>query len=153
MIKTLTLGGVEVKFKSSAATNILYKRAFREDITMKLTEYSQNAKNLKKLRASMAEIRASEEMSDEEKAEKLREITMNPAYVKALDFYNDTLPKLAYVMMLEGTFDAAKIFTELNEDKYLIWLMSLDQDDLTENLNEVLDIWRVGARGTSKAKN
>ena len=35
-----------MKFKSSAATNLLYKRVFKEDILLKLAEYSKNIKEM-----------------------------------------------------------------------------------------------------------
>ena len=55
MERKIKVGENEVMFKSSAATNILYKKAFGEDILVKLTEYTKNLKELKKIHDTLTD--------------------------------------------------------------------------------------------------
>lgn len=152
MIKEIAMGDAVVKFKASAATNILFKRAFREDITVKLTEYSKRTTELKKLQDEIAQVRSTD-LSEDEKLERLNSIMGSQAFVESNEFNSETLPKLAYIMYLEANVPVTEIFGKLSEEGYLTWLMTMDQADISNNLSEILSIWREGARMTSKAKN
>lgn len=153
MEKTITIGEREFKFKSSAATNILYKRAFKEDILVKLSEYAKSIKELNKLKASVDALKNAEGKTEEEILAELNALMNSDAYVKTQDFSSDTLPKLAYIMFLEANENIKTIFTKLNEDNYLEWLMTVDQDELLTVTGEVMDIWQAGTKSHSKPKN
>ena len=153
MEKTITIGEREFKFKSSAATNILYKRAFKEDILVKLSEYAKSIKELNKLKASVDALKNAEGKTEEEILAELNALMNSDAYVKTQDFSSDTLPKLAYIMFLEANENIKTIFTKLNEDNYLEWLMTVDQDELLTVTGEVMDIWQAGTKTHSKPKN
>ena len=153
MEKTITIGEREFKFKSSAATNILYKRAFKEDILVKLSEYAKSIKELNKLKASVDALKNAERKTEEEILAELNSLMNSDAYVKTQDFSSDTLPKLAYIMFLEANENIKTIFTKLNEDNYLEWLMTVDQDELLTVTGEVMDIWQAGTKSHSKPKN
>ena len=153
MEKTITIGERELKFKSSAATNILYKRAFKEDILVKLSEYAKSIKELNKLKASVDALKNAEGKTEEEILAELNALMNSDAYVKTQDFSSDTLPKLAYIMFLEANENIKTIFTKLNEDNYLEWLMTVDQDELLTVTGEVMDIWQAGTKSHSKPKN
>ena len=153
MEKTITIGEREFKFKSSAATNILYKRAFKEDILVKLSEYAKSIKELNKLKASVDALKKAEGKTEEEILAELNALMNSDAYVKTQDFSSDTLPKLAYIMFLEANENIKTIFTKLNEDNYLEWLMTVDQDELLTVTGEVMDIWQAGTKSHSKPKN
>ena len=153
MEKTITIGEREFKFKSSAATNILYKRAFKEDILVKLSEYAKSIKELNKLKASVDALKNAERKTEEEILAELNSLMNSDAYVKTQDFSSDTLPKLAYIMFLEANENIKTIFTKLNEDYYLEWLMTVDQDELLTVTGEVMDIWQAGTKSRSKPKN
>ena len=153
MEKTITIGEREFKFKSSAATNILYKRAFKEDILVKLSEYAKSIKELNKLKASVDALKNAERKTEEEILAELNSLMNSDAYVKTQDFSSDTLPKLAYIMFLEANENIKTIFTKLNEDNYLEWLMTVDQDELLTVTGEVMDIWQAGTKSPSKPKN
>ena len=153
MEKTITIGEREFKFKSSAATNILYKRAFKEDILVKLSEYAKSIKELNKLKASVDALKNAEGKTEEEILAELNSLMNSDAYVKTQDFSSDTLPKLAYIMFLEANENIKTIFTKLNEDNYLEWLMTVDQDELLTVTGEVMDIWQAGTKSHSKPKN
>lgn len=153
MEKIITLGEKEMKLKSSAATNILFKRAFKEDITVLLQSYTKNMKELQAMQKKIADLRADESIPREQVLEQMGELMQSDTYLRASSFQTDTLPKLSYIMYLEGNEPVDKIFSKLNEEQYLYWLMEIDQDELSKLTGEVLGIWRAGARSTSKLKN
>ena len=153
MEKTITIGEREFKFKSSAATNILYKRAFKDDILVRLTEYTKYSKELIGLKAELNKLKNSEGKTEEEVLKEFDDLTNSDAFVKTQEFSSDTLPKLAYIMFLEANENIKTIFTKLNEDNYLEWLMTVDQDELLTVTGEVMDIWQAGTKTHSKPKN
>lgn len=153
MKKVITLGDKEIAFKSSAATNILFKRTFREDITLLLQSYTKDMKELKVMQAKIADLRADETKTQEEVLAAMGELMQSEVFIKASSFQSETLPKLAFIMHLEATETVDNLFNKLNESEYLIWLMTIDQNDLSQVTSEVMDIWRAGAQVTSKPKN
>lgn len=153
MIKAIELNEKEMKFKSSAATNILYKKAFGEDVLVKLTTYTKNLKELKNMQARMAELREEKDRPQAEILEEMNSIMQSDAFVTSSQFSNETLPKLAYIMYLEANVKIDDIFHKLNEEAYLAWLMEIDQDELLKVTGDVIDIWQAGARTHSKLKN
>lgn len=152
-MKTIQIGDKEMKFQSSAATNILYKRVFNEDVLLKLTEYSKNLKEMQKLQAKANELRADTERPKDEVLAEMNELLNSDVFVKANEFQTDTLPQLAFIMWLEANEPAEQIFAKLNQKQYLFWLMTINQDDLLAVTHEVMDIWQSGARTHSKPKN
>lgn len=153
MIKAIELNEKEMKFKSSAATNILYKKAFGEDVLVKLTTYTKNLKELKNMQARMAELREEKDRPQAEILEEMNSIMQSDAFVTSSQFSSETLPKLAYIMYLEANVKIDDIFHKLNEEAYLAWLMEIDQDELLKVTGDVIDIWQAGARTHSKLKN
>ena len=153
MDRTIQMGEKEVKFKSSAATNLLYKRVFGEDILIKLAEYSKNIKEMQKANAEVKAMQADESKSKTEILEAMNEYLNSDVFVKANEFQRDTLPQLAFIMWLEANEPAEKIFSKLNQEQYLFWLMTIDQDELLAVTSQVIDIWQSGAKNHSKPKN
>lgn len=151
MIKTIKLGETEVKLKSSAATNILYKKAFGEDILVQLSQYAKSSKKLRKMQTDVDAMRADETKSQEEILEAMSTILESEEYKVADSFKSDTLPKLAYIMVVEA--NEKDIFSKLNEEQYLYWLMTIDQDELLEVTGEVMDVWQAGSKTHSIPKN
>lgn len=144
--KTITL-------KSSAATNILYKKLFREDILIKLADYSKNYKELSKMQERINALRTDSSKTQEEILAEMSSCLESDAYKATNDFSTDTLPKLAYIMYLEANEKIDTIFSKLTEEHYLYWLLSIDQDDLLSITGEVMDIWKSGAKTNSHPKN
>ena len=147
------MGEKEVKFKSSAATNLLYKRVFGEDILLKLAEYSKNIKEMQKANAEVKAMQADESKSKTEILEAMNNYLNSDVFVKANEFQRDTLPQLAFIMWLEANEPAEKIFSKLNQEQYLFWMMTIDQDELLDATSQVIDIWQSGAKNHSKPKN
>lgn len=152
MIKTITLGEKEVKLKSSAATNILYKKAFGDDILTNLSRYAKSTKKLQKMQADLNAMREDTTKTPEEILEVSTAILDSEEYKVADTFRNETMPRLSFIMWLEAN-ESEHLFQKLNEEQYLFWLMTVDQDELIDLVGEVMDIWQAGARTHSKPKN
>ena len=153
MEKTIEMGEKTIKLKSSAATNILFKRVFHEDILLKLTEYSKNLNEMQTLQAKANELREATDKPKEQILAEMNELLNSEVFVKANEFQSDTLPKLAFIMWLEANEPTEKLFTKLNEEQYLFWLMTINQDELLDVTGQVMEIWQNGARTHSKLKN
>lgn len=153
MEKRLTLNETEMVFKSSAATNILYKKAFGEDILLKLTNYTKNLKDLKDMQAKLASLKDDISKTTEEKVAIMNEITSSEAFTFTNKFSSETLPKLAYIMYLEANTKIEDIFKKLNEESYLVWLMGINQDELLKITKDVMELWQAGAKTHSSPKN
>lgn len=153
MEKRLTLNETEMVFKSSAATNILYKKAFGEDILLKLTNYTKNLKDLKDMQAKLASLKDDTSKTTEEKVAIMNEITSSEAFAFTNKFSSETLPKLAYIMYLEANTKIEDIFKKLNEESYLVWLMGINQDELLKITKDVMELWQAGAKTHSSPKN
>lgn len=153
MERAIKIGEKEMMFKSSAATNILYKKAFGEDLIVKLSSYTKNLKELQKMRDAVDVVKADPNKTQEEILEAMNELMASDAFVSTQTFASETLPKLAYIMSLEASQKVGNIFSKLNEESYLTWLMDIDQDDLLEVTGQVMDIWQSGAKTHSKPKN
>lgn len=153
MERAIKIGEKEMMFKSSAATNILYKKAFGEDLIVKLSSYTKNLKELQKMRDAVDVVKEDPNKTQEEILEAMNELMASDAFVSTQTFASETLPKLAYIMSLEASQKVGNIFSKLNEESYLTWLMDIDQDDLLEVTGQVMDIWQSGAKTHSKPKN
>lgn len=153
MEKTILLGEKEMKLKSSAATNILYKKVFREDILLKLTEYSKNLKELQKMQAKIDEFRKDETKPKEEILSEMNALLNSDVFKASSEFQSDTLPKLAFIMYVEANVPVDKLMAKLTEEQYLFWLMTIDRDELLGVVGQVMDIWQAGAQTHSKPKN
>lgn len=153
MEKTIVLGEKQIKIKSSAATNILYKKVFREDILVKLTEYSHNIKEMQNLQKKVEALKVDTEKPKEQVLSEMTEILNSDVFKKSSEFQSETLPRLAFIMWLEANESVGTLFTKLNEEQYLFWLMTIDQDELLGVTGEVMDVWQAGARTHSKPKN
>ncbi len=153
MEKVIKVNEKELRFKSSAATNILYKKAFQDDVLVKLTSYTKNLKELKSMQAKITELRKDETKQQEEILSEMNALMTSDIYVSSQAFMSDTLPRLAYIMWLEANTKIEDIFHKLNEEQYLIWLMGIDQDELLAVTGEVMELWQAGAKQHSKPKN
>lgn len=153
MERQITINEKTMLFKSSAATNILYKKAFGEDILVKLTNYAKNLKDLKDMQAKLASLKDDETTTTEQKIAVMNEITSSETFTFTNKFSSETLPRLAYIMYLEANVKVEDIFHKLNEEAYLVWLMGINQDDLLTVTGEVMELWQLGAKTHSKPKN
>ena len=153
MEKVITVNDKEMKFKSSAATNILYKKAFGDDILVKLTSYTKNLKELKSMQAKIASLKDDKTRSQEEILNEMNTLMNSDIFISSQAFTSETLPRLAYIMWLEANTKIEDIFRKLNEEQYLFWLMGIDQDELLAVTGEVMELWQAGAKQHSRPKN
>lgn len=153
MEKVIKINDKEIKFKSSAATNILYKRAFHDDILLKLTSYTKNVKELNSMRAKLANLKEDKSKPQEEILAAMNELMTSDVFISTKAFTSETLPRLAYIMWLEANEKIDTIFSKLNEDYYLGWLMEIDRDELLTITGDIMELWQAGAKNHSKPKN
>lgn len=149
MIKTIVFGEKEEKFKASAATSILYKRLFKEEVQERLTEYSKNTKEIRKLQAELLAVRALED--SEEKQEKMQDISTKLLPLNS--FVEDFVPKFAYITWLEANCTNGEVFTKLTEADFFAWLMEHESKDFTTISKDLLELWTENAKPSVKAKN
>lgn len=158
MIETIIIGEKEIRFKASAATPILFKRAFKQDLTQELAGYAKQYKEAKKLqeiiRSSVNDPEDGFETRSEEEIEKvLLAVTQSPEYIEMSAQAADLLPKLAYIMYLEANVEQKAIFSKLSEDEYIFWLSQYDQTDLQPHFGDFMRMWNGNSKTTSKPKN
>lgn len=153
MEKTISLGDKEMKFKSSAATNIFYKKVFGEDILLKFAEYAKNLKDIKSAQAKIEELRNDTTRPKEEVLNEMNTLLNSDMFKSSSEFQSETLPRLAFIMWLEGNNPGEQIMSKLNQEQYLFWLMTVDQDELFELVSPIMDLWQAGSKTHSKPKN
>ena len=153
MEKTILLGEMEMKFKSSAATNIFYKKVFGEDVLLKFAEYAKNLKDIKSAQAKIEELRNDTTRPKEEVLNEMNALLNSDMFKSSSEFQSETLPRLAFIMWLEGNNPGEQIMSKLNQEQYLYWLMTIDQDELFELVSPIMDIWQAGTKTHSKPKN
>ena len=153
MEKTILLGEKEMKFKSSAATNIFYKKVFGEDILLKFAEYAKNLKDIKSAQAKIDELRNDTTRPKEEVLNEMNALLNSDMFKSSSEFQSETLPRLAFIMWLEGNNPGEQIMSKLNQEQYLFWLMTVDQDELFELVTPIMDLWQAGSKTHSKPKN
>ena len=153
MEKSIFLGDKEMRFKSSAATNIFYKKFFGEDILLKITEYGKNLKEIQKAQKQIEELRNDPDKPKEEILAEMNALLNSDVFKSSNEFQSETLPRLAFIMWLEGNTPAEQIMGKLNQEQYLFWLMTIDQDELFEIVGPIMDIWQSGTKTHSKPKN
>lgn len=159
MIETIIIGEKEVRFKASAATPILFKRAFKQDLTQELAGYAKQYKEAKKLQDIIRSSAATdaEDGSEEEiaaaKEKILIAVTQSPEFIEMSAQAADLFPKLAYIMFLEANVEQKTIFPKLSEEEYICWLSQYDQADLQPHFTEFMRMWNGNSKTTSKPKN
>ena len=153
MEKTIVLDNKQIKLRSSAVTNIWYKRAFGEDLLVQLTAYAKNFKELKALQDKITKLKDDNTKSKEEVLSEMNDLMTSNAFVTSNQFKDSTLPQMAYIMYLEANEPRETVFHKLNRDEFELWLSSMDQDELFSLSGEVMELWQSGAKTHSKIKN
>ena len=153
MEKTIVLDNKQIKLRSSAVTNIWYKRAFGEDLLVQLTAYAKNFKELKALQDKITKLKDDNTKSKEEVLSEMNDLMTSDAFVTSNQFKDSTLPQMAYIMYLEANEPRETVFHKLNKDEFELWLSSMDQDELFALSGEVMELWQSGAKTHSKIKN
>ena len=153
MEKTIILGNKNIRLRSSAVTNIWYKRAFGEDLLVQLTAYAKNYKELQSLQAKITGLKDDTTKSRDEILQEMNTLMQSPAFISSNSFKDSTLPQMAYIMYLEANEPKETVFHKLNRDEFELWLSSMDQDELFDISGEVMELWQSGAKTHSKPKN
>lgn len=147
MSKTIIIGDREIEFKASAATPILYKRAFKQDLTQELASYAKNYKEAKRLQDKL------NDEALESPEERLAAVTSSPEFMTMTASASELFPKLAYIMYLEANEEQRNIFGKLSEEHFIMWLSGFEPQDLQSHYSEFMQIWNGNMKSTSKQKN
>ncbi len=150
MIRTIEIGGKQIEFKASAATSILYKRTFGNDLTSEFSQYVKNFKEVKKLQE---EFKVLDDDTDEIKVEKYQAMSENPLISQLSLMAMDLFPKLAYIMWLEAHLEQQALFKKLNELDYITWLSQFESSDLQSHITDFMSMWNENSRTSVKPKN
>lgn len=118
MTEKMMLGDKEVEFKASAATPIIYKKIFGNDL---LVDLSQTTKL-------------------EDKTEQGSRMS-------------DIVHGLAYVMYCEANLQASVLFTKLNYQSFIEWLMTIESGVITEKSAEFIKLYQANQKNSNHAKN
>ena len=126
MIRTIAIGGVECRFKSSAAIPRMYRMKFGRDIFVDMQKIQKQVEIQKRLR---------EETEEEPEEEIGRQIP-----IESLEMFEN----IAYLMHKHGDKDQPQDIDE--------WLEQFETFDIYEVLPEIMEMWKAENRQTSTAK-
>lgn len=160
MREIIKIGDKEIEFKASAATPILFKRAFKQDLTQELAGYAKQYKEAKKLQEMIKTAKPEDEnetRTPEEIAEAQEKIylavTQSPEFLEMSSKAADLMPKLAYIMYLEANIEQRAIFGKLSEEDFIFWLSEFDQAELQAHFTTFMRMWNGNSQTISKPKN
>ncbi|MGL6197821.1 MAG: hypothetical protein ACRC3H_02700 [Lachnospiraceae bacterium] len=113
MKKTLTIAGVECRFKSSAAVPRMYRIKFRRDIFVDFSNIEKNIKLQEKIKAESGEDAGSS------------------LPVESLEMFEN----IAYIMHKHGDPEQPDTIDE--------WLEQFETFDIYQVLPEILEMWKL----------
>lgn len=146
MRKTIEIGTQEMEFKASAATPLLYKHLFKEDI------YTEEQKLIKK-RAELKALKDKREKAQQEG----EPVTYTDDELELAQKINEDgselTRRIAYIMHLETQYNERTIWAELELPKYIAFLMKINGGDLSDKFSEIYGLYKSSTRGSSKPKN
>lgn len=118
MTEKIMLGEKEVEFKASAATPIIYKKIFNNDLLVELSQ-----------------------------ATKLDDKTEQGSKM------SDIVHGLAYVMYCEANLQSTVLFTKLNYQSYIEWLMTIEPSTITDKSADFIKLYQANQKNNNHAKN
>lgn len=152
MRKTVQIGGKAVDLLCNAVTPILYKSAYRQDVMAVLARKTTIPRT--DPRKTPEELKA---MSPEEKENYLKEMG---AYAEelmgTLTEMQDTVGKLAHVMAMQAQAEDEGIVlltSGITESTYMQWLAQFEQQDISDAMKDILEVYQTSARQTVTPKN
>lgn len=66
---------------------------------------------------------------------------------------SDIVHGLAYVMYCEANLQASVLFTKLNENSYIEWLMTIDPSAITDKSADFIKLYQANQKNNNHAKN
>ena len=144
MIRAIEIGGKEIEFKASAVTSILYKRAFKKDLTSEFSEYVKKYRLVKALK---------DDIENKDENEKIDVLSKNAEILELSNAAQELFPQLAYIMYLEANVEQREIFKKLSEEEFIFWLSQFETADFQNHYSDFMEMWNSNAHTSVKPKN
>ena len=149
MFRQINVGGKDVKFQCSAATQVLYKRLFGKSLPSEMGKLAEAGKAAKKMQERLAELREGEDNN-----QKILDLLAEDNSVMELSsMTQEIVPQLAYIMWLEGNCQQRDVFQGLTQEGYVSWLTNWEPNDMINASSEFFELWNGTNKTNSNLKN
>jgi len=148
MFRQINVGGKDVKFQCSAATQVLYKRLFGKSLPSEMGKLAEAGQKAQKMTEKLAELR------EEDNNEKVIELLAEDNSIMDLSaMTQEIVPQLAYIMWLEGNCQQRDVFQGLTQEGFVSWLTNWEPQDLINSSAEFFELWNGTNKTNSNLKN
>ncbi len=148
MFRQINVGGKDVKFQCSAATQVLYKRLFGKSLPSEMGKLAEAGQKAQKMTEKLAELR------EEDNNEKVIELLAEDNSIMDLSaMTQEIVPQIAYIMWLEGNCQQRDVFQGLTQEGFVSWLTNWEPQDLINSSAEFFELWNGTNKTNSNLKN
>lgn len=148
MFRQINVGGKDVKFQCSAATQVLYKRLFGKSLPSEMGKLAEAGQKAQKMTEKLAELR------EEDNNEKVIELLAEDNSIMDLSaMTQEIVPQMAYIMWLEGNCQQRDVFQGLTQEGFVSWLTNWEPQDLINSSAEFFELWNGTNKTNSNLKN
>ena len=148
MFRQINVGGKDVKFQCSAATQVLYKRLFGKSLPSEMGKLAEAGQKAQKMTEKLTALR------EEDNNEKVIELLAEDNSIMDLSaMTQEIVPQLAYIMWLEGNCQQRDVFQGLTQEGFVSWLTNWEPQDLINSSAEFFELWNGTNKTNSNLKN
>lgn len=148
MFRQINVGGKDVKFQCSAATQVLYKRLFGKSLPSEMGKLAEAGQKAQKMTEKLTALR--EEDNNEQVIELLAE---DNSIMDLSAMTQEIVPQMAYIMWLEGNCQQRDVFQGLTQEGFVSWLTNWEPQDLINSSAEFFELWNGTNKTNSNLKN
>lgn len=148
MFRQINVGGKDVKFQCSAATQVLYKRLFGKSLPSEMGKLAEAGQKAQKMTEKLAALR------EKDNNEKVIELLAEDNSIMDLSaMTQEIVPQIAYIMWLEGNCQQRDVFQGLTQEGFVSWLTNWEPQDLINSSAEFFELWNGTNKTNSSLKN
>jgi len=148
MFRQINVGGKDVKFQCSAATQVLYKRLFGKSLPSEMGKLAEAGQKAQKMTEKLTALR------EEDNNEKVIELLAEDNSIMDLSaMTQEIVPQIAYIMWLEGNCQQRDVFQGLTQEGFVSWLTNWEPQDLINSSAEFFELWNGTNKTNSNLKN
>lgn len=148
MFRQINVGGKDVKFQCSAATQVLYKRLFGKSLPSEMGKLAEAGQKAQKMTEKLTALR------EEDNNEKVIELLAEDNSIMDLSaMTQEIVPQMAYIMWLEGNCQQRDVFQGLTQEGFVSWLTNWEPQDLINSSAEFFELWNGTNKTNSNLKN
>lgn len=148
MFRQINVGGKDVKFQCSAATQVLYKRLFGKSLPSEMGKLAEAGQKAQKMTEKLTALR------EEDNNEKVIELLAEDNSIMGLSaMTQEIVPQMAYIMWLEGNCQQRDVFQGLTQEGFVSWLTNWEPQDLINSSAEFFELWNGTNKTNSNLKN